>query len=277
MHEFAVPYQAFLESNYRYNRDVARSFAAYLPRIFNGLSVDSVREIDSQKVEKAWQYSRWQQTSDGIVRQEKDTTEYLASFKAFLEYLEKSGYAIEQGLANLVKLPRPYRARLGGLTWEEQLKLHEYLVQNVNTATRRRDAAFTFFMLAGSCHIEEALAVTVAENGLIETAADRNSDAIQSGDFTLLPEGHFVDLRAGGSGPFRRVPIPSETIYFLNFYLENRKADSQHLFTRDSGKNPADPLSAKTAGTILRRVFTNAGLNIEPDLICDIIRNTEFG
>lgn len=263
------PYRDYLLGICRFHKDTVADCMDHLPRIFKSLQVSRVEEIGAEQVRQALLQSRWEITPEGIRRAEQHGDSYLLALKQFLQYLQDSGHPVPGGLANMVSLSEAPVAKFGGLTEAEQNQLRRFLVFNVKNDAQRRDTALVFLLMSVDCNLEEALQLKVHRNGVIRT----DLPTIVSGDFRKTKNGMQLKLK-NGSGAYRQIAVPHETLNFLNFYLENRKHKSNRLFIKNSGKNGLDAISPASAKRFVNKVFKKAGLDIKPAQIFAILQST---
>lgn len=269
MYQLIEPYRHYLETNCRYASETISDCLGTLPRIFQNLEIQQVQQIDPRRVSRALRHSRWEITPHGIQRVEKEPAGYLLALKEFLQYLERSGFPVPEGISGLVSLPADARPKLGGLTPEEQARLREFLIFNVKNDRQRRDTALLFLLMGTDCSLTEALALKVHPDGVIYNGAESQV----SGDFLVRDQQYFARVR-GARNVYREVSVPEEAIHFLNFYLENRKHRSSTLFTNDSGKNPLGRVSEASASRAIGKVCQVAGIDLPAEQLADILRNT---
>lgn len=269
MYQLIEPYRHYLESNCRYASETISDCLGTLPRIFQNLEIQQVQQIDPRRVSRALRHSRWEITPDGIQRVEKEPAGYLLALKEFLQYLERSGFPVPEGISELVALPADARPKLGGLTGEEQARLREFLIFNVRNDRQRRDTALLFLLMGTDCALSEALALQVHADGVIYNGAVSKV----SGDFLVRDQQYYVRIKSARN-VYREVLVPEEAIHFINFYLENRKHRSSALFINDSGKNPLGRISEASAGRFIGKACQAAGIDLPAAQLPDILRNT---
>lgn len=269
MYQLIEPYRHYLETNCRYASETISDCLGTLPRIFQNLEIQQVQQIDPRRISRALRHSRWEITPDGIQRVEKEPAGYLLALKEFLQYLERSGFPVPEGISELVTLPRDARPKLGGLTGEEQARLREFLIFNVKNDRQRRDTALLFLLMGTDCSLAEALALKVHPDGIIYSGAV----ARVSGDFLVRDQQYYVRIKSARH-VYREVRVPEEAIHFINFYLENRKNRSSVLFINDSGKNPLGRISEASAGRFIGKACQAAGIDLPAGQLPDILRNT---
>ncbi|RMI03404.1 MAG: hypothetical protein D6681_10000 [Calditrichaeota bacterium] len=260
-------YKAYLEQSCRYPREMIVNYLGNLPLILDQLQVNSVEELDAEKVSRAWREFRWQKTEDGIEMPEETERGYLAALKEFLRYLEDRGYVSQKGMADIIQVNPPRPPVINGLRPFEQEALRKYLVFNVQNDARRRETALIFLLMHTGCSLSQALALRVHRDGVIYTEPPRT----RSGDFEVESTGQLLVNFRTLEGETVRIPLNEQTVHFLNFYLENRHCRSAILFLNNARKAP---LTEKSARKLIARVLKKAGLNIREGHEVEALRNS---
>ncbi len=262
-------YKAYLERECRLPQDAVIHYLGNLPIILDHLNINTLQDINLQKVTDAWRLKRWEITDDGIQVSEKAQNGYLRTFKEFLAYLEKSGRLQRQGLAEIIRIPEARTRRIRGLNNKEIRQLKAFLRFHVDNHSQRRETALTWFLLQTGCSISAAMALNVHSSGRILTEPHWD----RSGNF-WVENGrvHVTYTREEGEETTR--VLEDELVHYLNFYLENRKYTSPILFLSDARRNHPSRLKAQTAERIIERLFLKAGIPVKKGCVAEILRAT---
>lgn len=262
-------YKSYLERECRFPQDAVIHYLGNLPIILDNLNINTLQDINVQKVLDAWRLKRWEITDDGIQVSEKAQNGYLSTLKEFLAYLEKSGRLQRQGLADIIRIPEARTQKIRGLSNQEIGQLKAFLRFNVDNNSQRRETALTWFLLQTGCSISEAMALNVHSTGriLIEPHLGR------SGNF-WLDSGRVNVTYASEEGEEISTVLEDELVHYLNFYLENRKYVSPILFLSDARRNIPSRLKAQTAERIIERLFQKAGIPVKNGCVAEILRAT---
>ncbi len=269
MNYLVGPFQDYLRNACRFHAETVAYCVDTLPQVFRNLQINQLADINAHRVEKALQNSRWEITPEGIQRVEGEQSEYLLVLRQFLQYLEDGGYPVERGLPSLVNLKKAPAVKMGGLTAEEQQQLLNFLRFNVRNDTQRRDTSLLFLLVSVGCTLQEALNLKVHKSGIIRADAPQ---AI-SGDFQWIGDQMYLRIKGSGKA-YRKLPVPLETVNFLNFYLENRKHRSARLFIRNSGKQPLDAILLVSAKRFISKIFKELAIDVKPADIEEVLFNT---
>lgn len=269
MYEIIKEYKCYLEKDCRFTRDTVIHYVETLPAIFNHLEIRSLEDIDSQKVSQAWRFGRWEPIQKGIQLSESARGGYLLALKEFLRYLEDRGYCSEEGISEIIRIPETAPVQLRGLTPGEQQQLHDFLIFNVSNDLQRKETALSLLLLATGVRLHDALALNVGFNGLIST----HKTAGKAGDFDIEGEKVYLTLRGFDAGE-SRILLPTETLHYLNFYLENRGVKSTILFLNNARVAKPGRLTPEVATNLMERVLRKAGISIRRGQAVDILRYT---
>ncbi len=269
MYHVIRSFKQYLEKDCRFPHEAVVNYLGNLPMILDNLNINSIHDIDVQKVSREWKYKRWVETAEGITLSDAARNGYLPTLKLFLEYLEKKDYPVQKGMAEIIKLPNPTFRNLTPLTADEQKQLREFLLFHVNSDLQRRDTALTLLVWSTGCTLSEAIALHVHEEGIIKT----NGIQETSGDFRVKNATVYVTLRGAVFGE-RTVPVPEDALAFINFYLENRNFVSSILFARLTTRGPVKRISESTARKSVERVFKKAGIRAPEGRADELLRLT---
>ncbi|MCB0298496.1 MAG: hypothetical protein KDE52_00485, partial [Calditrichaeota bacterium] len=228
------------------------------------LQVERLNDIDVNAVKRAEKMKLWRITPTGIERCESKNTDYLLTLKYFLKYLEASGYAVAPQINENIQLPSNFNITPGGLTDKETSSLRKFLVFNVGSNRERRDTALMFLLLTTDISLTEALAIRVSAKA---------GKTLPCGDFGEDESGIFVNIVGKGKA-VRRIYLATETLHFLNFYLENRSQSSAFLFCKASGKTASSPITTKSAQKILSEILQQCDIEVEQEQLLSVLRQT---
>lgn len=261
MHELIAPFREYLESS-RFAASIIGNCIDQLPVVYKNLQVERLNDIDVNAVKRAEKMNLWRITPTGIERCESKNTDYLLTLKYFLKYLEASGYAVAPQINENIQLPSNFNITPGGLTDKETSSLRKFLVFNVGSNRERRDTALMFLLLTTDISLTEALAIRVSAKA---------GKTLPCGDFGEDESGIFVNIVGKGKA-VRRIYLATETLHFLNFYLENRKYQNRILFLSDARRKGPGRLSERAAETIVHRVLSAAGISCEKGNAIELLR-----
>ena len=263
MHELIAPFREYLESS-RFAASIIGNCIDQLPVVYKNLQVERLNDIDVNAVKRAEKMNLWRITPTGIERCESKNTDYLLTLKYFLKYLEASGYAVAPQINENIQLPSNFNITPGGLTDKETSSLRKFLVFNVGSNRERRDTALMFLLLTTDISLTEALAIRVSAKA---------GKTLPCGDFGEDESGIFVNIVGKGKA-VRRIYLATETLHFLNFYLENRSQSSAFLFCKASGKTASSPITTKSAQKILSEILQQCDIEVEQEQLLSVLRQT---
>ena len=263
MHELIAPFREYLESS-RFAASIIGNCIDQLPVVYKNLQVERLNDIDVNTVKRAEKMNLWRITPTGIERCESKNTDYLLTLKYFLKYLEASGYAVAPQINENIQLPSNFNITPGGLTDKETSSLRKFLVFNVGSNRERRDTALMFLLLTTDISLTEALAIRVSAKA---------GKTLPCGDFGEDESGIFVNIVGKGKA-VRRIYLATETLHFLNFYLENRNQSSAFLFCKASGKTANSPITTKSAQKILSEILQQCDIEVEQEQLLSVLRQT---
>ena len=263
MHELIAPFREYLESS-RFAASLIGNCIDQLPVVYKNLQVERLNDIDVNAVKRAEKMNLWRITPTGIERCESKNTDYLLTLKYFLKYLEASGYAVAPQINENIQLPSNFNITPGGLTDKETSSLRKFLVFNVGSNRERRDTALMFLLLTTDISLTEALAIRVSAKA---------GKTLPCGDFGEDESGIFVNIVGKGKA-VRRIYLATETLHFLNFYLENRSQSSAFLFCKASGKTASSPITTKSAQKILSEILQQCDIEVEQEQLLSVLRQT---
>ncbi|MCB0285410.1 MAG: hypothetical protein KDE57_02055 [Calditrichaeota bacterium] len=263
MHELIAPFREYLESS-RFAASIIGNCIDQLPVVYKNLQVERLNDIDVNAVKRAEKMNLWRITPTGIERCESKNTDYLLTLKYFLKYLEASGYAVAPQINENIQLPSNFNITPGGLTDKETSSLRKFLVFNVGSNRERRDTALMFLLLTTDISLTEALAIRVSAKA---------GKTLPCGDFGEDESGIFVNIVGKGKA-VRRIYLATETLHFLNFYLENRNQSSAFLFCKASGKTANSPITTKSAQKILSEILQQCDIEVEQEQLLSVLRQT---
>ncbi|MCB9069595.1 MAG: hypothetical protein H6629_17555 [Calditrichae bacterium] len=263
MHELIAPFREYLESS-RFAASIIGNCIDQLPVVYKNLQVERLNDIDVNAVKRAEKMNLWRITPTGIERCESKNTDYLLTLKYFLKYLEASGYAVAPQINENIQLPSNFNITPGGLTDKETSSLRKFLVFNVGSNRERRDTALMFLLLTTDISLTEALAIRVSAKA---------GKTLPCGDFGEDESGIFVNIVGKGKA-VRRIYLATETLHFLNFYLENRNQSSAFLFCKASGKTANSPITTKSAQKILSEILQQCDIEVEQEQLFSVLRQT---
>ncbi|MEZ4746571.1 MAG: hypothetical protein R3C41_10890 [Calditrichia bacterium] len=263
MHELIAPFREYLESS-RFAASIIGNCIDQLPVVYKNLQVERLNDIDVNTVKRAEKMNLWRITPTGIERCESKDTDYLLTLKYFLKYLEASGYAVAPQINENIQLPSNFNITPGGLTDKETSSLRKFLVFNVGSNRERRDTALMFLLLTTDISLTEALAIRVSAKA---------GKTLPCGDFGEDESGIFVNIVGKGKA-VRRIYLATETLHFLNFYLENRSQSSAFLFCKASGKTASSPITTKSAQKILSEILQQCDIEVEQEQLLSVLRQT---
>ena len=269
MYRYIQEYKSYLENDCRYTEETVVSYLGNLPLIFDRLKIQSLADIDSQKVSAAWRLQRWEPIQKGIQISERAESGALPAFKEFLRYLRDRGYLGKEIISGIIHIPEQQPTKLRGLNAGEQARLHEFLRFNVANDYQRRDTALLLLLLSSGCQLDEALALNVHPDGKI----DLENDGAVSGDFRL--HGETLQVCFGGiDDPDWEMKLPGETAAYLNFYLENRSQRSPMLFINNRRRGVPLRLTVSAAGKMVENVLEIAGIHTRKGYALAVLRHT---
>lgn len=263
MHELIAPFREYLESS-RFAASLIGNCIDQLPVVYKNLQVEHLNDIDLNVVKRAEKMNLWRITPTGIERCESKNTDYLLTLKYFLKYLEASGYAVAPQINENIELPSNFNITPGGLTDKEMDRLRKFLVFNVGSNRERRDTALMFLLLTTDISLTEALAIRVSAKA---------GKTLPCGDFGEDETGIFVNIVGKGKA-IRRIYLATETLHFLNFYLENRNQSSAFLFCKASGKTASIAITAKSAQKIVGEILQKCDIEVEQEQLFSVLRQT---
>ena len=263
MHELIAPFREYLESS-RFAASIIGNCIDQLPVVYKNLQVERLNDIDVNAVKRAEKMNLWRITPTGIERCESKNTDYLLTLKYFLKYLEASGYAVAPQINENIQLPSNFNITPGGLTDKETSSLRKFLVFNVGSNRERRDTALMFLLLTTDISLTEALAIRVSAKA---------GKTLPCGDFGEDESGIFVNIVGKGKA-VRRIYLATETLHFLNFYLENRSQSSAFLFCKASGKTASSPITTKSAQKIVSEILQQCDIEVEQEQLFSVLRQT---
>ncbi|RMG41960.1 MAG: hypothetical protein D6732_01760, partial [Methanobacteriota archaeon] len=95
MYDVIRNFKWYLEKECRFPQEAVVQYLGNLPVIFDNLNINSIQDIDVQKINREWKYKRWMETPEGIVLSDSVYNGYLPTLKLFLKYLEKKDYPVQ--------------------------------------------------------------------------------------------------------------------------------------------------------------------------------------
>jgi site-specific recombinase XerD len=236
------------------------------------LSIDSVEQLKGVDFNAVWQADLWEIARKIRGINTNTVIGYQSALKRYIKFLEESNVLPKNSHAQ-IRLAKPDDVHIFGLSKEEKKSLREYIANHLRTDSELRDAALVMFMWGTGCRISEALRLNVHKNGLIYTDDPHRI----SGDFRIDSGDVFVHFEHGKNHRDRSIPVPPESIAYVNLYLSMRtcQPENRHILWLNNARNVSEARLLR-GGAINRMkiMFENAGVNRPEQSITHALRHT---
>lgn len=252
--------------------DTGIKYVANIERIFEMMGINSVEQIKKIDLNATWQADLWEiaRSTRGIGN--NTVISYQSALKRYIRFLEESNI-IPRNVHQNIRLAKADEVHIYGLSKEEKKSLREYIADHLKTDNQRRDAALVMFMWGTGCRISDALKLNVHANGFIYT-----DDPLRiSGDFRIDNNDVFVHFEHGKHHRDRSIPVPPESVAYLNLYLNYRSCQPENkkiLFLSHARNTAEKRLLRGGAIERLKRLFQAAGVNRPKQSITHALRHT---